>query len=70
MAKQCEDVDLEPEPKSWNIWLTLMVISIAFTIVVAVLEYFGVFRDFGADLVRLDSRDLAEALLRERLPRP
>ena len=36
--------DLEPEPKSWNIWLTLMVISIAFTIAVAVLEYAGVFR--------------------------
>src|SRR5215467_6147179 len=50
MAKQCEDVDLEPEPKSWNIWLTLMVISIAFTIVVAVLEYFGVFRDLGVIL--------------------
>jgi len=69
MAKQCEDVDLEPEPKSWNIWLTLMVISIAFTIVIAVLEYFGMFRDLGADLVRLDSRDLPETLLRERLPR-
>src|SRR5262249_25540201 len=42
--------DLEPEPKSWNIWLTLMVISIVFTIVVAVLEYFGVFRDLGVIL--------------------
>src|SRR5262249_5528542 len=42
--------DLEPEPKAWNIWLTLMVISIAFTIVVAVLEYLGVFRDLGVIL--------------------
>src|SRR2546425_1090654 len=42
--------ELEPEPKSWNIWLTLMVISIAFTIAVAVLEYFGVFRDLGVIL--------------------
>ena len=42
--------DLEPEPKSWNIWLTLMVISIVFTIVVAVLEYLGVFRDLGVIL--------------------
>src|SRR5262249_958688 len=42
--------DLEPEPKSWNIWLTLMFISIAFMIVVAVLEYFGVFRDLGVIL--------------------
>ncbi len=42
--------ELEPEPKSWNIWLTLMVISIAFTIAVAVLEYVGVFRDLGVIL--------------------
>ena len=42
--------ELEPEPKSWNIWLTLMVISIAFTIAVAVLEYVGVFRDLGGIL--------------------
>ena len=42
--------DLEPEPKSWNIWLTLIVISIAFTIAVAVLEYVGVFRDLGVIL--------------------
>src|SRR5207247_3994147 len=42
--------ELEPEPKSWNIWLTLMVISIAVTIAVAVLEYVGVFRDLGVIL--------------------
>src|SRR5207249_11764885 len=42
--------ELEPEPKSWNIWLTLMVISIAFTIAVAVVEYGGVFRDLGVIL--------------------
>ncbi|OLD97116.1 MAG: hypothetical protein AUG80_12435 [Candidatus Rokubacteria bacterium 13_1_20CM_4_68_9] len=42
--------ELEPEPKSWNIWLTLMVISIAFTIAVAVLEYVGMFRDLGVIL--------------------
>src|SRR5262245_12266141 len=37
----------EPEPRSWNIWLTLMWISVAFTLAVAVLEYLGVFRDLG-----------------------
>ncbi len=36
--------DLEREPSGWNVSLTLMVIAVAFTIVVAVLEYVGVFR--------------------------
>src|SRR2546427_8280215 len=48
MAKPTDE--LEPEPKSWNIWLTLMVISIAFSIAVAVLEYVGVFHDLGVIL--------------------
>lgn len=39
--------DPEPEPRGWNIWLTLMVVAIAFSIAVAVLEYLGVFRDLG-----------------------
>ncbi|HEY7647869.1 MAG TPA: hypothetical protein VID04_02600 [Methylomirabilota bacterium] len=30
----------------WNVWWTLTMISAAFTIVVILLEYFGVFRDF------------------------
>jgi hypothetical protein len=42
MARQTNE--LEPAPRSWNIWLTLMVIAIAFSVAVAVLEYFGVFR--------------------------
>src|SRR5262245_48749196 len=40
----------EPEPRSWNIWLTLMWLSVAFTLVVVVLEYLGVFRDLGVIL--------------------
>ena len=62
-----------------------MVIAVAFSIAVAVLEYVGVFRDLarlGDDLGELRNaisrgfgemnRGLAEvaALLRERLPRP
>jgi hypothetical protein len=35
--------ELEPEPRSWNIWLTLMVIAVAFSIAAAVLEYVGAF---------------------------
>jgi len=50
MARPTDGFEPEPEPKSWNVWLTLMVISIAFTIVVAVLEYLGVFRDLGVIL--------------------
>jgi len=42
--------DCEREPSGWNIWLTLMVLSIAFTIAVAVLEYLGVFGDLGIAL--------------------
>jgi hypothetical protein len=42
--------DLEPEPRAWNIWLTLMVIAVAFSIAVAVLEYLGVFGDLGVIL--------------------
>jgi hypothetical protein len=45
MARPADD--FEPEPRGWNIWLTLMVLSIAFTIAVAVLEYLGVFGDLG-----------------------
>jgi hypothetical protein len=39
--------DLEREPRAWNVSLTLMVIAIAFTIGVAVLEYLGVLHDLG-----------------------
>jgi hypothetical protein len=31
----------------WNIWWTLTILSAAFTVVVIILEYLGVFRDFG-----------------------
>lgn len=31
----------------WNVWWTLTILSAAFTVVVIVLEYLGVFRDFG-----------------------
>ena len=31
----------------WNVWWTLTMISAAFTVVVIILEYLGVFRDFG-----------------------
>jgi hypothetical protein len=48
MAKPTEE--LEPEPRSWNIWLTLMVIAVAFSIAVAVLEYVGPFHDLGTIL--------------------
>lgn len=37
----------EREPRAWNIWLTLMVIAIAFSIAIAVLEYLGMFGDLG-----------------------
>lgn len=39
--------DQEPEPSGWNIWLTLMVIAAIFSVLIAVLEYLGVFRDLG-----------------------
>jgi hypothetical protein len=45
MARRTDDFDREPS--GWNIWLTLMVLSIAFSIAVAVLEYLGVFGDLG-----------------------
>lgn len=38
------------EPRSWNIRLTLMVMAVAFSIAVAVLEYVGVIRDLGVIL--------------------
>jgi hypothetical protein len=31
----------------WNIWWTLTLLSAAFTIIVVILEYLGVFRDLG-----------------------
>ena len=31
----------------WNIWWTLMVVSMAFTLLVVILEVYGVFRDAG-----------------------
>jgi hypothetical protein len=49
MAIRTVRLDEETEkPRSWNIWLTLMVIAVAFSIVVAVLEYVGVWRDLAA----------------------
>jgi hypothetical protein len=39
--------DEEREPSGWNIWLTLMVVAVAFSFLVALLEYLGVLRDLG-----------------------
>lgn len=41
---------MERAPKDWNIWLTLMVLSAAFTILVGLLEALGVFHDVGIGL--------------------
>jgi len=50
VARPTNDLEPEEEPRAWNIWLTLMVIAIAFTIAVAVAEYMGAFRDLGVIL--------------------
>lgn len=36
-----------PQPRIWNFWFTLMVISAVFTAIVLLLEGLGVFRDWG-----------------------